>query len=238
MQTQFVMRTTDSLIPYARNARTHSPDQIAKLAGSIKEFGFLSPVVISADGGILAGHGRVMAAQKLGLAEIPCIMENHLTETQRRAFILADNRLALDAGWDNDMLALELKDLADLNFDLNMLGFTDDEMSALQNLGDDLPDIPTDDAPVAVEETTNPVTQPGDVWLLGDHRLICGDSTNAEIVKRLFDNDKPNLMVTDPPYGINYEPSETGGRTGKVLNDDRADWRDAYALFPGNVAYV
>lgn len=238
MQTQFVMRTTDSLIPYARNARTHSPDQIAKLAGSIKEFGFLSPVVISADGGILAGHGRVMAAQKLGLAEIPCIMENHLTETQRRAFILADNRLALDAGWDNDMLALELKDLADLNFDLNMLGFTEDEISALQNLGDDLPDIPTDDAPVAVEETTNPVTQPGDVWLLGDHRLICGDSTDAETIKRLFGDDKPNLMVTDPPYGINYEPSETGGRTGKVLNDDRADWREAYALFPGNVAYV
>ncbi|MBQ9396018.1 MAG: site-specific DNA-methyltransferase [Proteobacteria bacterium] len=238
MQTQFVMRNVNDLIPYARNARTHSPEQIAKLAGSIKEFGFLSPVVISADGGILAGHGRVMAAQKLGLAEIPCIMENHLTETQRRAFLLADNRLALDAGWDNDMLALELKDLADLNFDLNMLGFTEDELSALQNIGDDLPDIPTDDEPVTVEDTPNPVTQPGDVWLLGEHRLICGDCTDTETVRRLFGNDTPNLMVTDPPYGINYEPNETGGRTGKVLNDDRADWREAYALFPGNVAYV
>lgn len=238
MQPQFVMRNVNDLIPYARNARTHSPEQISKLAGSIKEFGFLSPVVISSDGGILAGHGRVLAAQKLGLSEIPCIMESHLTDTQRRAFILADNRLALDAGWDNDMLALELKDLADLNFDLNTLGFTDDELSALQNICDDLPDIQTDDTFVDIEDTPNPVTQPGDIWLLGDHRLICGDSTDAETVKRLMCTDKPNLMVTDPPYGINYEPSETGGRTGKVLNDDRADWREAYALFPGNIAYV
>lgn len=240
MQTSFVMRKVDELIPYARNARTHSPEQIAKLAGSIREFGFLNPVVISGDSGILAGHGRVLAAQKLGLDEVPCIMETHLTESQRRAYILADNRLALDAGWDEQMLAIELQELADMDVDLNMLGFYEDELAALRDLGDDEPeaDATEDETPVEVDEDAPTITQPGDIWLLGEHRLICGDSTDPETVKALLGDDTPNLMVTDPPYGINYEPNATGGRTGKVLNDDRDDWTAAYKLFPGNIAYI
>jgi len=240
MQTSFVMRKVDELIPYARNARTHSPEQISKLAGSIREFGFLNPVVISGDSGILAGHGRVLAAQKLGLDEVPCIMETHLTESQRRAYILADNRLALDAGWDEQMLAIELQELADMDVDLNLLGFDDDELAALRGLGGDEPDAEAteDEAPAEIDEDAPTITQPGDIWLLGEHRLICGDSTDPETVKALLGDDVPNLMVTDPPYGINYEPNATGGRTGKVLNDDRDDWTAAYKLFPGNIAYI
>lgn len=256
-ETTFELRDVDDLIPYARNARTHSPEQVQKLAGSIKEFGFLNPVVISEDGGILAGHGRIMAAQKLGIKQVPCVVESHLTEAQKKAYILADNRLALDAGWDEEMLAVELKSLRDeYDFELDMLGFNDDELKKLdislegidggeESVGESDPDDIVD-----VEEG-EPVSREGDIWVLGDHRLICGDCTDGEVVKAVMNGVKPNLMVTDPPYGVKYNPESrpvseksgrkkhcSDGRSGKVTNDDRTDWKDAYSLFKGNVAYV
>lgn len=259
-ETAFELRNVDDLIPYARNARTHSPEQIQKLMGSIKEFGFLNPVVISEDGGILAGHGRVMAAQKLGIKQVPCVVESHLTDAQRKAYILADNRLALDAGWDEEMLAVELKSLQDeYDFDLGMLGFSDDELKKLDvtmegiegEVGSAGESGPDDE--VEIEEG-EPVTREGDIWVLGEHRLICGDCTDGEVVKSVMNGVKPNLMVTDPPYGISYDTSSRlrykdktrkelvmsakKDRTGVVKNDDITHWIESYKLFDGNVAYV
>ena len=230
----------DVLIPYARNARTHSEAQVALIAGSIREFGFTNPVLVDGANGIIAGHGRVLAARKLGLATVPVIELAHLTETQKRAYILADNKLAEQAGWDRAMLALEAGELNDLGLDLTALGFETGEIDAL--LGHGVADPREEATP---EPPAEPVSLPGDLWLLGGHRLICGDATDAATVARLLDGVTPHLMVTDPPYGVEYDPAwrnETGGsqtqRTGKVRNDDRADWRAAWALFPGDVAYV
>ncbi len=236
-----ILQPINDLIPYARNSRTHSPAQVAKIAASIKEFGFTNPVLTDGAGGIIAGHGRVLAAQKLGLIEVPTISLGYLSAAQRQAFAIADNRLALDAGWDMDMLKLELGELSDLDFDLSLSGFGDDEIGAILNAGnggltdcDAVPDIPQ-----------NPVTKLGDVWQLGRHRLVCGESTDRATVADCLSGVTPHLMVTDPPYGVDYDPSwrnsagaSTTNRTGKVLNDDRADWREAWALFPGEVAYV
>ena len=233
-------RPTGDLIPYARNARTHSEAQVALIAGSIREFGFTNPVLVDGSNGIIAGHGRVMAAGKLGLAAVPVIELAHLSEAQKRAYVLADNKLAERAGWDVEMLALEVADLATLGIDLMDLGFTGRELDELlrQNGAD-----PREDEVPPVPDV--PVSRPGDVWLLGPHRLICGDATDATIVARVLNGVTPHLMVTDPPYGVSYDPewrnragaSETK-RVGKVMNDDRADWRAAWALFSGEVAYV
>ncbi|MCB2136635.1 MAG: site-specific DNA-methyltransferase [Rhodobacteraceae bacterium] len=233
-------RPVDALIPYANNARTHSEAQVAKIAGSIREFGFTNPVLVDGASGIIAGHGRVMAARKLGLATVPVIELAHLSEAQRRAYVLADNRLALQAGWDQDLLALELGDLRDLGVDLAGLGFEAGELDALfQSAAADPREEAVPDAPA------RPVSRPGDLWILGRHRLICGDATDAATVERLLDGVRPHLLVSDPPYGVAYDPSWRNAaglsatkRTGKVLNDDRADWRAAWALFPGDVAYV
>lgn len=230
----------DRLIPYARNARTHSDAQVAQIAASIKEFGFTNPVLIDADGGIIAGHGRVMGARQLGLAEVPCIRLGHLTESQKRAYVIADNRLALNAGWDDAMLALEMRDLMDEGYDVGLTGFDLKEIDALLAGLDATPEGQTDpDAAPAVQDEA--VTRPGDVWLLGRHRIMCGDSTVATHVEALLAGAVPHLMVTDPPYGVEYDPTRTSEnplKAGKVLNDDRADWREAWALFPGDVAYV
>ena len=233
-----VLRPVSGLIPYARNSRTHSDAQVAQIAACIREFGFTNPVLIGADGGIIAGHGRVMAARKLGMEDVPCIELGHLTPAQRRAYVIADNRLALNAGWDEDMLRLELGDLQADGVDLELLGFTGDELSAL--LADEGTEGLTDpdDTP---EVQTEAVTVLGDVWLLGRHRIVCGDSTDALVVEKALNCVKPHLMVTDPPYGVEYDPTRTSNnakKAGKVLNDDRADWREAWALFPGDVAYV
>ena len=193
----------DSLIPYARNSRTHSDAQIAQIAASVREYGFTNPVLIDADGGIIAGHGRVMAARALGMADVPCIRLAHLTDQQKRAYIIADNRLALNAGWDDAMLALELRDLADAGYDVGLTGFGLDEIDALLASLDATPQGKTDpDAtpPVQVEA----ITRPGDVWVLGQHRVMCGDSTVPNHVERLMNNEKAQLMQTDPPYGIAY----------------------------------
>lgn len=197
--TQFPAYKTQSvasLVPYARNSRTHSPQQVDKIAASIREFGFLNPIIIDADNGIIAGHGRVMAAQKLGLANVPVIEASHLSEAQRRAYVLADNRLALDAGWDNDLLKIELQDLQAEGFDLSLTGFNVDEIGnfladATEGLTD--PDA-VPDAPAV------PVTVEGDVWLLGRHRLMCGDSTSIDAVEKLMGGVKADLCFTSPPY--------------------------------------
>ncbi len=229
------------LIPYARNARTHSEDQVAQIAASIREFGFTNPVLTDGENGIIAGHGRVLAARKLGLAEVPVIELAHLTPAQRRAYVLADNKLALNAGWDEDLLRLELAELQDLGFDLGLTGFDADEIAGF--LAEPTAGLTDPDAIPALPE--NPVTRPGDVWILGRHRLACGDCTDPAVVAAVLGTVRPHLMVTDPPYGVAYDPAwrnragvSTTARTGKVENDHRADWREAWALFPGEVAYV
>ena len=235
------MRAIDALLPYARNARTHSDAQVAQLAASIVEFGWTNPVLVDGGGTIIAGHGRVLAARKLGLTEVPCIVLAHLTDAQRRALVIADNRLALSAGWDDEMLASELIGLRDDGFSLPLLGFGDDEIGrllAVQTEGlTDPDDVPEDQAEA--------VSRAGDLWVMGRHRLICGDSTDAGSIAILLAGVKPGIMVTDPPYGVEYDAAwrtraglQKTGANGVVLNDDRADWREAWALFPGDVAYV
>jgi DNA modification methylase len=230
------------LIPSARNARTHSEAQIAEIAASIKAFGFSNPILVGADGDIVAGHGRLAAARQLGLAEVPVLVLSGLTEIQRRQLMLADNRIPLNAGWDAEMLAAELTDLSVLGADLQILGFTPQELAkALNPAGtggltneNEIPDLPE-----------KPVTAVGDIWLAGSHRIACGDSTDAAAVTALLGGLSPELMVADPPYGVNYDPAwrhrsgvNRSARRGKVRNDDRADWGAAWALFPGAIAYV
>jgi DNA modification methylase len=225
------------LVPFARNSRTHSAEQIGQLVRSIQEFGFTAPVLIDEGGGIVAGHGRVMAARELRLEEVPCIRLVGLSDAQRRAYVIADNKLALNAGWDESMLAGEVASLADAGFDLGLLGFSAPELAAITNPGSAGLTDP-DEAPPAPEV---PVTRLGDAWLLGAHRIVCGDSTDAAVVAAALAGVKPQLMVTDPPYGVEYDPLHaraTGTAAGKVLNDTRSDWREAWALFPGAVAYV
>ncbi|WP_421989935.1 site-specific DNA-methyltransferase [Roseococcus sp.] len=232
----------EDLVPYARNARTHSPAQVAQIAASIREFGFTNPVLVDGERGIIAGHGRVMAARQLGLAEVPTIELSHLTSTQRQAYVLADNRLALSAGWDDEMLRLELGELHSEGFDLALTGFGEDELAEfLLEPTTGLTD--PDEVPAPPEI---PVSRPGDIWVLGRHRIICGDSTDPAVVEAVLGGVRPHLMVTDPPYGVLYDPAwrnaalpgANTARTGKVLNDHRADWSEAWALFPGDVAYV
>lgn len=232
-------RSVASLVPYARNARTHSLEQIDQIAASIREWGWTVPVLVDEQGGIIAGHGRVLAAQKLGIADVPAMTAAGWTEAQKRAYVLADNKLALNAGWDTDLLKIEMGELADLDFDMPLIGFNDDELAAL--LADKTEGLTDPDE--APEPPVNPVTIEGDVWLLGKHRIICGDSTKAEVVAKVLNGVEPHLMVTDPPYGVEYDPvaarkASAGSAKGKVLNDDRADWTEAWALFPGEIAYV
>ncbi len=200
------MIDTAALVPYARNARTHSPAQVAQIAASIREFGFTNPVLVDQDDGIIAGHGRVMAAQQLGLAEVPCIRLAHLSDAQKRAYILADNKLALNAGWDEAMLAGELQALADEGFEMELIGFDDDEIERLLQQADDQAQdpesTPSDDAPALLEVATS---RTGDVWLLGPHRLMCGDSTNPAHVAALMHQRKATLLHADPPYGMGKE---------------------------------
>ena len=236
-----------ALVPYAANARLHPPEQVAQLAASIGEFGFTVPVLVDDAGVLIAGHGRILAARALGLVEVPAIRLSHLTEAQARAYRLADNQLALTSTWDESLLAAELRALRTDEFDLGLIGFDGATLDRLLSEAEpDAPAAPAGDPDVpAPEPPAEPVTRPGDLWLLGPHRLLCGDSTRASDVARLLGGARPHLMVTDPPYGVNYDPewrNEAGVsatmRTGKVANDDRADWRAAWALFPGDVAYV
>lgn len=210
--TEYYFADVKSLIPYARNARTHSDMQVAQIAASIKEFGFLNPIVIAEDNTILCGHGRLMAAQKLGLKKVPCVKESHLTETQRRAFIIADNKLSLNAGWDNELLSVELIELQGADFDLDLLGFDEKELSQLFDEGNE---IQEDEFDVETELTKPTFSKLGDIWSLGRHRLVCGDSTKEETYKSLMGKKKANLVMTDPPYNVDYQ-----GSAGKIKNDN------------------
>lgn len=196
-----IQQPVAALLPYARNSRTHSDEQVAQIAASIREFGFTNPVLVDGDNGIVAGHGRVMAAQQLGLHHVPTINVDWMTDTQRRAYIIADNKLALNAGWDDEMLALELSELGELGFDLDLLGFNEDEMDGL--LADEPPAGLTDDDAVP-GVPVDPATRLGDVWLLGRHRVMCGDSTSINAVETLMVGQKADMVFTDPPYGMSY----------------------------------
>jgi site-specific DNA-methyltransferase (adenine-specific) len=210
---------TKGLIPYAKNSRTHSEAQVAQIAGSIKEFGFNNPVLIDEDNGIIAGHGRVMAAQKLGLQAVPCIRLAHLSDTQRKAYVIADNRLALNAGWDDQMLTVELQELDSESFDLSLLGFEADELNALLNPIKETEGLTDEDEVPEVPE--EPKTKPGDIYKLGRHRLMCGDSTSIDAVEKLMAGDLADILITDPPYNVAYE----GGTKEKltIKNDSMGD---------------
>jgi DNA modification methylase len=209
----------DRLIPYARNARTHSDKQVAQIAASIAEFGFINPVLIDSDHGIIAGHGRVLAARKLGRTEVPVIVLAHLNENQKRAFILADNRLALNAGWDEQMLRVELEALAQSSYNLDLIGFDQQELDRLLiELGQQALTDPDEAPPLEEQE---PVTEAGDLWLLGEHRLLCGDSTQSEQLQRILDGRSSHMIFTDLPYNAAYECKTSRHMT--IINDDLGD---------------
>lgn len=206
------------LIPYVNNSRTHSDEQVLQVAASIKEFGFTNPILVDGNSGIIAGHGRLMAAKKVGMDEVPVIELSGLSEAQKKAYVIADNKLALNSGWDEDLLALELSELKDLDFDLSLIGFDDEELDALieveevEGLTDEdaVPDLP--DEPVSVQ---------GDIWILGNHRLMCGDSTSIDAVEKLMDGQKVDMVFTDPPYNIDYQG--VSDKREKIKNDKMDD---------------
>lgn len=247
-QLEVTYRKVEDLIPYARNARTHSDEQVARIAASIKEFGWTNPIIIDGENGIVAGHGRTLAARKLGLTEVPCIELKNLTETQKRAYILADNRLALDAGWDNEMLAIELGDLKDAGVDLELTGFSDEELDELLATPKESVDGDEDEAP---EPQEDPVSKRGDVWILGAHRVMCGDSCSADDISKLFGSTggtpTVSLYLTDPPYNVAYEGGTKDALT--IQNDNMEDGQfrqflvDAFSMAdtvmkPGAVFYI
>jgi DNA modification methylase len=248
----------DKLIPYARNARTHSDAQVAQIAASIREFGFVNPILAGSDHVIIAGHGRLLAARKLGMTEVPVIVIDGLNENQRRALTIADNKLTLNAGWDDEMLRLEIDALRNVEYDLDLIGFEDDELRQLFSQQEATGGMIDEDS--IPEPPAKPTSAPGDVWILGNHRLINGDCTSPEVVTRLLGDAKPVLLATDPPYGIeldsewrdraglngcgaaepSYMKKRTEGHTHTTISGDtRADWSEAFELVPSiQVAYV
>ena len=209
---EFQLVDTDKLIPYVNNARTHSTEQINKLRASLREFGFINPVIIDKDLNVIAGHGRIAAAKAEGIKKVPCVFVDHLTDAQKKAYILADNRMAMDAGWDEEILRVEIEALQAEDFDVFLTGFDDDEIS---KLFDDGTKVKEDEFDVDSELEKPMFTKLGDVWQLGRHRLVCGDSTKPETYKTLLGETKVNLVITDPPYNVNYE-----GSAGKIKNDN------------------
>ena len=226
-------RPIEALIPYARNSRTHSDEQIAQIAASMREWGWTNPVLVDEDGGIIAGHGRVMAAKRLGLKEVPVIVASGWTEAQKRAYIIADNKLALNAGWDEAMLALELGDLQELGFDTNLVGFSTDELEDLL-AGEDEETTegltPEDEIPDALAEA---VSVTGDVWQLGKHRVMCGDSTIISDVEKLMDGETAQLLHADPPYGMGKESDGVANDNLYAENLDRfqMEWWATFRTF-------
>jgi DNA modification methylase len=221
--TEMQLVSITKLVPYVNNARTHSPEQINKLRSSLREFGFINPVIIDRDFGVIAGHGRILAAKEEGIAEVPCVFADHLTEAQKKAYIIADNRMAMDAGWDEELLRVEIEALQAEAFDLSLTGFDEKELSDLFKRDGD---VQEDDFDVDAELEKPTLSKSGDVWTLGRHRLVCGDSTKAETFDTLMQGRKANLVVTDPPYNVNYE-----GTAGKIKNDNLADEKFYQFLF-------
>ena len=203
------------LVPYARNSRTHSDEQISQIAASIKEWGWTTPVLVDEQGGIIAGHGRTLAAQRLNMTEVPVMVAKGWSDAKKRAYVIADNKLALNAGWDESMLNLELGELKDMGFDISLIGFGKNELSEL--MAEEPTEGLTDENEVP-EVQEKPKSQRGDVWLLGEHRLMCGDSTQADDLAKLMDGDKADLVWTDPPYNVAID-----GKAGKIMNDDMSD---------------
>jgi DNA modification methylase len=204
-----------ALIPYAKNSRTHDDAQVAQIAASIKEFGWTNPILVDGDKGVIAGHGRLLAARKLGMAKVPTIELKDMTEAQKKAYVIADNKLALNAGWDTNFLSLELQELKDQDFDLTLLGFDDKELDAL--LAPETTEGLTDEDSVP-DTPIEPKTKLGDIYILGNHRLMCGDSTSIDAVEKLMDGNSVDLIFTDPPYNVAFN-----GRSGKhdvIKNDD------------------
>lgn len=222
------------LTPYARNSRTHSDEQVAQIAASINEWGFTNPVLIDPQGEIIAGHGRVLAAQRLGLDEVPTITAQGWTDAQKKAYVIADNKLALNAGWDDEMLKIEFSELKDLDFDTTLTGFSLDELNDLFPEPETVGLTDEDEVPETPEQ---PVTVEGDVWLLGRHRLMCGDSTSIDAVEKLMDGIKPDLIHTDPPYGMNAVSKSavlTKNYGTDIMGDDNPDVaKDAFQLIYG-----
>ena len=226
--TKIEWQSVETLIPYAKNARTHSDEQVAQIAGSIKEFGFNNPVLVDKDNSVIAGHGRLMAARKLGMDKVPVVQLGHMTEAQRKAYVLADNRIALNSGWDTGMLSLELQDLKD-DIDLSLLGFDPDELDALLNPIEETEGLTDEDAVPNVPD--EPKTKLGDIYILGNHRLMCGDSTSITDVEKLMDGNPVDLIFTDPPYNVAFN-----GRSGKhdVIKNDNLSESD-FETFIGEV---
>ena len=211
--TDMQLVSLDKLVPYVNNARTHSPEQIGKLRSSLREFGFINPVIIDRDFGIIAGHGRVLAAREEGITEVPCVFVDHLTEAQKKAYIIADNRMALDAGWDDELLRVEIEALQAEAFDLALTGFGDDELADL--LGAEEDEVKDDDYDLTEALEKAAFVEKGDVWVVGKHRLYCGDATNADDVSKLMDGHRANLIVTDPPYGVSFK-----SKSGLTIQND------------------
>ena len=224
---QIIQRNVLELIPYVNNSRTHSDEQVIQIASSIKEFGFTNPILTDGENGIIAGHGRLMAAKKLGLKEVPTIELSHLSEAQKKAYIIADNKLALNSGWDDAMLAIEFAELEEFGFDLELTGFSLEEIAAFEV--EEIPEGLTDEDAVP-ELPIDPVTKLGDVWLCGKHRVMCGDSTSIDAVDKLMDGNKADMVFTDPPYGIEFTDSKGNGIKNDNLNDENLsvfnkDWQ-------------
>ena len=227
-----IQMKTEDLIPYARNSRTHDDVQVGQIAASIKEFGFTNPIILDEDKGIIAGHGRVMAAKKLKLEDVPCIVVTGWSEAQRKAYVIADNKLSLNAGWNDEMLSIELQDLAAMDFDLSLTGFDETELKDFL-IDDDEEGLTDEDSVPELKE--NPVAIEGDIWVLGNHRLMCGDSTDAGTVALLMDGNKADMVFTDPPYNVGFN-----GRSGKfdVIKNDDIPEDDFETLINGMVGVV
>ena len=213
----------EKLVPYANNARTHSPEQIKKLRSSLREFGFINPVIIDRDYGVIAGHGRILAAQEEGLDKVPCVFADHLTEAQKKAYIIADNRMAMDAGWDEEMLRVEIEALQAADFDPLLTGFDEKELADL--FGSEEDKVKDDDFDLSAALEKAAFVERGDVWIVGRHRLMCGDATSAEDVARLMDGKKANLIVTDPPYGVSFKSS-----SGLTIQNDSIKNEEFYSF--------
>ena len=221
--TEMQLVAISKLIPYVNNARTHNTQQINKLRSSLREFGFINPVIIDREFNVIAGHGRIMAAKEEGINEVPCVFVDYLTEAQKKAYIIADNRMAMDAGWDEELLKVEIEALQAEDFDLSLTGFDEKELAGFFDTFDNAKE---DDFDVDTELGKPPVTKTGDLWLLGNHRLLCGDSTKEKSYTLLMNGKKANLVVTDPPYNVNYQ-----GTAGKIKNDNMENEKFYQFLF-------
>ena len=219
--TEMQLISVDKLVPYVNNARTHSPEQILKLRSSLREFGFVNPIIIDKDFNVIAGHGRLMAAKEEGITEVPCVFADFLTDAQKKAYILADNRMAMDAGWDEELLKIEIEELQNLGYDLEYTGFDEKELADL--FGVDEKEVKEDefDLTAALEKAS--FVERGDVWFVGKHKLMCGDATSSEDVAKLMEDKKANLVLTDPPYNVAFKSSD-----GLTIQNDSMDNNDFY----------